>query len=388
MHHPGRALLVVGAAGLIAAGGRVFARTAEVPAAFSPASLHVALVDEYCVTCHDEDEKKGGLALDTAALQDVSQHPDVWEKVVRKLRARQMPPVGKKDRPDEATYDAVIAFLETSLDRAAATHPNPGRTATIRRLTRTEYQNAIRDLLALEIDATSLLPADESSYGFDNVTVGDLSPTLLDRYVSAAEKISRLAVGRAGRSNGQSPGGDTIRIQPDLTQEGHLEGLPLGTRGGALVHYTFPMDGEYEVQIRLTRDRDEHVEGLTETHTLELLIDKARVQAFELNPPQRASEHATADQHLTIRVPVKAGAHDARRGVPEETVVARRDHAPALPGTVQFVPASPDPAGRLLDLDHRPLWRGGVRRHAQPAQDFRVETDGSGAWRIATPPGS
>ena len=232
----------------------------------------------YCATCHDEDEKKGGLALDTVALQDVSQHPDVWEKVVRKLRARQMPPVGKKDRPDEATYDAVIASLETSLDRAAATHPNPGRTATIRRLTRTEYQNAIRDLLALEIDATSLLPADESSYGFDNVTVGDLSPTLLDRYVSAAEKISRLAVGRPGRS----PGGDTIRIQPDLTQEEHLEGLPLGTRGGALVHYTFPMDGEYEVQIRLTRDRDEHVEGLTEIHDLELLIDKARVQVFEL----------------------------------------------------------------------------------------------------------
>jgi mono/diheme cytochrome c family protein len=311
MHHSGRAWLFVGAAALITAGGRVVAGPPSGPVGASargasPAALHVALVDEYCATCHDEDEKKGGLALDSVALQDVAQHPDVWEKVVRKLRARQMPPVGKKNRPDEAAYDAVIASLEASLDRAATSRPNPGRTAAIRRLTRTEYQNAVRDLLALEIDATALLPADESSYGFDNVTVGDLSPTLLDRYVSAAEKISRLAVGRPGRS----PGGDTIRIQPDLTQEEHLDGLPLGTRGGAVVPYTFPMDGEYEIQVRLTRDRDEHVEGLTDIHDLELLVDKARVHVFELNPPQRASEHATADQHLKLRVPVKAGPHD------------------------------------------------------------------------------
>jgi mono/diheme cytochrome c family protein len=305
MSHPGRALLVVGAASLIAAGGGAAAPDAATPAGRTPAALHAALVDEYCLTCHDEDEKEGGLALETVALQDVSRHPDVWEKVVRKLRARQMPPVGKKDRPDEATYDAVIAYLEGSLDRAAATHPNPGRTATVRRLTRTEYQNAIRDLLALEIDAASLLPADESSYGFDNVTVGDLSPTLLDRYVAAAEKISRLAMGRPGRS----PGGDTIRMQPDLTQEEHLDGLPIGTRGGAVVPYTFPMDGEYEIQVRLTRDRDEHVEGLTQPHDLELLIDDARVRVFALTPPQQASEHATADQHLTIRLPVKAGPH-------------------------------------------------------------------------------
>src|SRR5207249_8541288 len=134
----------------------------------------------------------------TVAARDVSEHPDAWEKVVRKIRARQMPPVGMP-RPDEAAYDAAIASLETSLDRAAAANPDPGRTATLRRLTRTEYQNAIHDLLALEVDVTSLLPADDSSYGFDNVTVGDLSPTLLDRYVSAAEKISRVAVGRPSR---------------------------------------------------------------------------------------------------------------------------------------------------------------------------------------------
>jgi mono/diheme cytochrome c family protein len=268
------------------------------------ASPHLALIDQYCVVCHDEQEKKGGLALDTIAA-DVSQQQDVWERVVRKLRARQMPPVGRKDRPDETTYDATIVYLETALDRAATARPNPGRTATIRRLTRTEYRNAIRDLLALEIDVDSLLPADDVSYGFDNVTVGNLSPTLLDRYISAAERISRMAVGRASRS----PGGETIRIPPDLTQEDHLEGLPIGTRGGAVVDYTFPMDGEYEIQVRLMRDRDEHIEGLTEPHELELLVDKARVQLFTVKPPQREPEHAIADQHLKIRIPVQAGPH-------------------------------------------------------------------------------
>jgi len=273
---------------------------------------HVALVDEYCLSCHDKDHEKGKLVLETIAEDSVAEHPEVWEKVVRKLRARLMPPVGK-ERPDEPTYDTVVAFLEKSLDRASVAQPNPGRTATIRRLTRTEYKNAIRDLLALDIDVASMLPADESSYGFDNVTVGDLSPTLLDRYVSAAEKISRVAVGRSSKS----PGGETIRIPADVTQEDHIEGLPIGTRGGALVKYTFPEDGEYEIQIRLTRDRDEHVEGLSEPHDLELLLDRARVQLFTVKPPLREAgvpeteqpSHAKVDQHLTIRMPVTAGPH-------------------------------------------------------------------------------
>ena len=304
----------VAAAGLLVAGGIALTVNAQQapggPAAITSPPL--ALVEEYCLSCHDEDHKKADLALDVIARETVPAHPDVWEKVVRKLRARQMPPVGK-ERPDETTYDAVIAALERSLDRAAAADPNPGRTATIRRLTRTEYQNAIRDLLALDVDVASMLPADESSYGFDNVTVGDLSPTLLDRYVSAAEKISRLAVGRAGRS----PGGETIRIPADLTQEEHLEGLPIGTRGGAVVRYTFPLDGEYEIQIRLTRDRDELVEGLSEAHEVELLLDRARVQVFTVKPPIRQAatpadqqpSHATVDQHLKIRVPLRAGPH-------------------------------------------------------------------------------
>jgi mono/diheme cytochrome c family protein len=311
---PSRASISIGTTGVLAAAGFVFTLEAQQPPPDRPvaAAAHHALIDEYCVSCHDEDKKKADLALDTVATQEVARHPEVWEKVIRKLRARQMPPIGKP-RPDDATYDAVIASLQTSLDRAAAASPNPGRTATIRRLTRTEYQNAIRDLLALDVDVTSLLPADDSSYGFDNVTVGDLSPTLLDRYISAAEKISRLAIGRPSRS----PGGDTIRIQPDLTQEDHVDGLPVGTRGGVTVPYTFPLDGEYEIQIRLTRDRDEHVEGLSEAHDLELLLDRERVQLFTVKPPVREAgvsendqpSHAKVDQHLNIRVPVGAGPH-------------------------------------------------------------------------------
>jgi mono/diheme cytochrome c family protein len=300
----GRLSVVVSVAGLLAATGFVLRAQAQQPPAGPPlsADAHRAVIDEYCFSCHNDQDRKGDLALDTIAAHDVARHPDVWEKAVRKLRGRQMPPIAKP-RPDDDTYEQLIAFLETSLDRAAAANPNPGRTATIRRLTRTEYQNAIRDLLALEIDVASLLPADDPSYGFDNVTAADLSPTLLDRYVSAAEKISRVAVGRPTRS----PGGDTITIQPDLTQEQHVDGLPIGTRGGAVVPYTFPLDGEYEFQIRLRRDRDELVEGLSEPHDLELMLDRDRVQLFTVKPPSRPADHANADQHLKIRVPVKAG---------------------------------------------------------------------------------
>ena len=146
-----------------------------------------------------------------------------------------MPPAGGR-RPDEAAYKAALTSLESALDGVAAAHPNPGRTDTFRRLNRTEYHNAVRDLLALEVDVADLLPGDSSSYGFDNITVGDLSPTLLERYVSAAEKISQLAIGRARRA----PGGATVRIRPDLTQEKHIAGLPVGTRGGIIVEHPFP----------------------------------------------------------------------------------------------------------------------------------------------------
>ncbi|MBO0697995.1 MAG: DUF1592 domain-containing protein, partial [Zavarzinella sp.] len=263
------------------------------------------VVGQFCAGCHQGKAAKGGLDLAALAGEEVSRHPQVWEKVVRRLRTGQMPPAGR-DRPDEETYASVISQLEGALDRAAAAHPNPGRTEAIRRLTRTEYQNAIRDLLALDIDAAALLPADEASHGFDNVTVRELSPTLLDRYISAAQKISRLAVGGARRA----PGGDTIRVKPDITQEDRVEGLPVGTRGGTLIHYTFPRDGDYDVQVRLARDRNELVEGLRGPHELEILLDREHIKAFTVKPPAGDKGHEQVDAHLKLRMSVKAGPHD------------------------------------------------------------------------------
>lgn len=287
----------------LAGGVEVEARSGS-GSAESSTSAHLTLINQSCIFCHNQQIKTADLALDLVAAHDVTEHPEVWEKVIRKLRARQMPPVGIP-RPDEETYRAALSYLVTSLDRAAEEKPDPGRTDTFRRLTRTEYQNAIRDLLHLEIDATSLLPRDEVGHGFDNVTVGDLSPTLLERYVLAAEKIGRLALGRAP----SNPGGRTIRIKPDVTQEKHVEGLPVGTRGGAVVRHTFPVDAEYEIHIRLARDRNEEVEGLYEPHQVEFLLDRERVQVFTVEPPPRGEGHQNVDQHLRIRVPVKAGPH-------------------------------------------------------------------------------
>ena len=273
---------------------------------------HHALVNQYCLACHNDRLQTGGLALESINEQKLSENWETWEKVVRKLRARQMPPPGRR-RPEEATYQAALASLEASLDRLAVATPNPGRTDTFRRLNRTEYHNAIRDLLALDVDVASLLPTDSASYGFDNVTVGNLAPTLLERYVAAAEKISRLAVGRPTRA----VGGATVRMPPDQTQEKYVEGLPVGTRGGAVVPYNFPVNGEYEIKIRLARDRNEHVEGLRERHEVELLLDRERVHLFTVEPPPLSEAHAllyqpaqqNLDDHLKIRVPVTAGPH-------------------------------------------------------------------------------
>jgi hypothetical protein len=273
------------------------------PAA-SPDAKVAATIERYCTRCHDADTKKGGLDLDGLRQTDVTQHADDWERVVRKLRARQMPPLGK-ERPEEPVYDFLVSRLGSTLDQAAVRHPAPGRTDTWRRLNRTEYQNAVRDLLAVDIDATALLPKDEASRGFDNVTVGDLSPTLLDRYISAAQKISRLAVGTPGRA----PEVDIIRIRPDLTQEEQVEGLPAGTRGGALLPYTFRRDGEYEIQVRLTRDRNEEVEGLHEAHELEVLLDRQSLGRFTVSPPAGHKNFETVDAHLKLRAAVTAGPH-------------------------------------------------------------------------------
>jgi hypothetical protein len=268
----------------------------------APKAVVAEMLRAHCLDCHDGESKKGDLNLAPLLEADIPQHTDTWEKVVRRMATRQMPPANRKSRPTEAEYNRTLKSLTGALDGFASKHPNPGRTETFRRLTRTEYQNVIRDLLALDIDAATLLPKDESSHGFDNITVGDLSPTLLNRYVSAAEKISRMAIGAPRRT----PGGDTFRLPPDLTQEDHVEGLPPGTRGGTLLDYTFPRDAEYEIQIRLTRDRNEEVEGLREPHELVVLIDKAQVKSFTVKPPTDRN-FDKVDSHLKVRVPVTAG---------------------------------------------------------------------------------
>lgn len=265
-------------------------------------------VSKNCLGCHNRATSNGNLNLEATTP---AEHPERWEKVLRRLRGRTMPPIGIP-HPPEASYVSAIQSIEATLD---AQKPNPGRSDTFRRLNRTEYQNSIRDLLALDVDVANLLPADESSHGFDNITVGDLSPTLLERYLNAARKISRLAVGVTSRA----PNGETFNLPPDLTQEEQFDGLPLGTRGGKSLRYTFPVDAEYEVQIRLARDRNEHVEGIAGSHEVELLIDGASVQRFTVKPPPSGQDHSGIDKHLNLKIPIKAGPHTIAAAFPRLT---------------------------------------------------------------------
>jgi len=288
-----------------------------------------ALVDQYCVVCHNETLNTGGLALDNFDVNNVQDHPDVWERVLRKLRANAMPPTGMP-RPDEASFTQFASYLSDSLDTLALNNPNPGRTATFSRLSRLQYENAIRDLLAIEVDVSELLPKDDASFGFDNVNLTNLSPALMERYLAAAQKISRLAVG----SPLNSPATHVEQVTANLTQEDRLEGLPFGTRGGTTFTYQFPRDGDYRIDILLARDRNENIEGLTETHEMEVSIDGARVKVFEISP-NRSERFATfyysdqgAGTGLMTNVSVPAGPH-------EVTVTFLRKNSALLESTRQ-----------------------------------------------------
>ena len=269
---------------------------------------HAALLNQYCVTCHNEGLRSRGtvpLELQTVDLTTVPAEAELWEKVIRKLRTGSMPPSGRP-RPDRAAADSFATWLETEIDRVAAEHPNPGRTEPLHRLNRTEYQNAIRDLLALDIDAAMLVPADDQSYGFDNIAgVLKVSPTLLERYLTAAREISRLAVG----ASTMSPAGETFRVVSDLSQYQHRDGLPFGTRGGASVSYNFPRDGEYDIKVELL---DLFAAApIREPHQLELSIDGERVTIFALTPRDRENDQGAAynsgPDELQVRVQVNAG---------------------------------------------------------------------------------
>jgi len=276
------------------------------------ASDQQAVITRYCVTCHNQRAKTAGLALDTLDVTRIGDHAATWEKVVTKLRTGVMPPIGRP-RPDKAGYDTLASFLETELDRAAIAKPNPGRTEAIHRLNRIEYRNSIRDLLDIDVDVEALLPADGSSYGFDNIAgVQRMSPRLLDRYLVAAQRITRVALGTV-----VVPIFDTFRIVEDARQDHQLEDLPFGTRGGAVVRYNFPVDGDYTIGVRLLRSGiSTTVPEYDEPQTLAISLDGQRIGTFtlagrEVGKPRGGgmggSNRATIDDDWRVTLPVKAG---------------------------------------------------------------------------------
>jgi cytochrome c551/c552 len=251
-----------------------------------------ALVDQYCAGCHNEKVKSAGLSLDKMEPARAGDHAETWEKVVRKVRAGMMPPSGAR-RPDRSTLDGFAVKLESELDRAAAAKPNPGTTG-LHRMNRTEYANALRDLLALDVDVATVLPADDSSEGFDNIADAlGVSPALMERYVSAAEKISRLAVGDPLTS----PFTTTYRVPSDLSQTDHIEGLPLGTRGGILIRHTFPLDAEYTFKVRAKAAALGLASAGFHGDELEVTLDGERVKS------------APATASLDLRLTLPAGPH-------------------------------------------------------------------------------
>ena len=278
----------------------------------SGSSAHAAVVGKYCVTCHNDKSRTGGLSLEHADLTNVPQGAETWEKAIRKLRVGLMPPPGAP-RPERAQLDGLASYLETSLDRAAVERPRPGRTA-IHRLNRAEYANAVRDLLALDIDAAALLPPDDESSGFDNIAdVLTVSPSLMERYLSAAWNISRLAVGNLNIA----PSTAVYRVRPDLSQDQHVEGLPPGTRGGILVRHTFPLDGENTIKLRLWRNTFDLMRGMEDPHDIEIAMDGQRLtlvtaggrEAFTKMAENPGTFGTELDKRLTVKVPVKAGTH-------------------------------------------------------------------------------
>ena len=276
------------------------------------AAAQQAVVGRYCIACHSDKLRTGGLSLQTADLSNVPASAETWEKVIRKLRTGSMPPQGMP-RPDGPILDALASFLETSLDRAAAAKPNPGH-AAMHRLNRAEYANAIHDLVGLDVDATALLPPDDESSGFDNIAdVLRMSPSLMERYLSASWNISREAVGNMNIAAATT----TYRVRPDLSQDQHIEGLPLGTRGGILVNHYAPLDAEYVIKLRLWRNTFDLMRGMEDAHQIEISVDGNQVRLvtagghdeflrMTANPGTFGAE---LDKQLTVRLPLKAGPH-------------------------------------------------------------------------------
>jgi len=295
--------------------------TADVPAR--------AIVDRYCVGCHNAKLMTANLALDKLDLGHLGEHAEIGEKVVRKLRAGMMPPTGMP-RPDRATLEAFVASLENELDRSAVTYlPAPG----LHRLNRTEYTNAIRDVLALDVDATKFLPPDDSTHGFDNIAGAlTLSPALMEAYLSAAGKISRLAIGDVS-----APTQAVFEVPADTAQNYHIEGLPFGTRGGILIKYQFPADGEYTFKVKGVTGYFQAVLGGIKGEHLEVTVDGERVKLFDWD---KEISNTTGNGKSTPRILVKAGLHTvgvtfiATNDVPDSEVNRPFQRTMNTPGSI------------------------------------------------------
>jgi hypothetical protein len=319
---------VVLAVGLALSAGPPTVHPTAQTASSAPDSAPRALLDQYCVTCHNARLRTAGLALDTLDAARPDADAQTWERVVEKLRARSMPPAGRP-RPDAATYDAAARSLEDALDRAWAMHPNPGRVGAVHRLNRTEYNNAIRDLLALDFDVKPLLPGDETADGsFDNFADAlSISTAHLERYLSVARQVTRLATGLP-------PAGPTIaRFEIPLhvlQDDRQSEDLPFGSRGGIAIHHDFPADGEYLIRIRLQRQYQEYIKGMGWPQPLDVRLDGKLVKRFTVgggaqgrpaaasyagdgepgfagDPSWEKYMQEDGDAGLEVRIPVAAG---------------------------------------------------------------------------------
>jgi mono/diheme cytochrome c family protein len=291
----------------------------------APATPPAAILQQYCVGCHNERMKSsfGNLSLEGVDPSTVSVHSETLEKVVRRIRKGQMPPAGRP-RPDPATLNAFVSSLENVLDRAAAREPNPGRVIS-RRLNRAEYVNAVYDLLGLEVNGSELLPSDMAGFGFDNnADVLSITPGLMSRYITAATKISRVALA----SSNNRPATNQYKVEIGTRQDSRMgEEMSFATFGGLAVKHTFPLDGEYAFQIRLGRDQDGLINGITAEHEIELRVDREIVKRFKIGGEYREPDagqliavpeddelgkkiheyYIKADDVLTVRVPMKAG---------------------------------------------------------------------------------
>jgi len=327
------AVFLVASLCLASALARPAAQDRTLQPASAPALDPQAFVGRYCATCHSQRAPAGGLRLDALDPHQFAEGgaADVGERMVRRLRARTMPPQGAP-QPDAVTLQAFASWLERELDAAERAHPNPGR-ARLRRLNRAEYGNAVRDLLALEVDPSALVPPDNAAFGFDNVADVRLSPTLQERYLASADRVSALAVGDPALE----PEARTYTIRQDVSQDQHIDGLPLGTLGGALIRHTFPLDGDYELQVKLYRSNLGMMRGMQMAHPFELAIDGRAVREATVGGPadlaaafaQPTDAGDAVDARLSVRVHVGAGTR--------EVMLAFTDAAAAL-DTVRLRP--------------------------------------------------